>query len=232
MGADGGNYNDDRKVIVTLKKEKEKPSKELLNNIGWSFCQFSNQPLKPPIVCDQFGQMYNKEALLKAMVNKTLDKKKFGHIKSLKDLNNANLTLNPNQEDGKPLFICPVSKKELTGSFKFYLLKGCGHVVYEDVLKELGEKECPVCNKELKFGKILLNQSREQIEEMKKKVLEKRKIEKEDEKELKKQKIEKIDAPKNSDPEIWNSLFVDPNKKKSNKNDFLMRDGMKGPTNI
>lgn len=235
MGADGGNYNDDRKVLVTLKKEQKKPSKELLNTIGWSVCQISHEPLKSPIVCDKYGLLYNKEALLGAMLKKNIDKTKFAHIKSMKDVFNANLTPNPNKGDGKDLFICPITKKELTGSFKFYLLKPCGHVINETVFKELGEKDCPVCNKSITpLDKILLNPSPERIEELKKKSVEKRKSEKIDEKDSKKKKVEKdqVETPKNADPEIWKSLFVDPSKNKSTKNDFLNRDGMRGPTNI
>jgi len=150
MGLDGGTKVDDRKVIVTQKKEPKKSPEELRLHFGWTLCHLSQEPLQPPIVTDQFGQLYNKESLLEALLSKSLDKSKYGHIHGLRDLTDVNFFFaHPEEEEeqkkkkiigveeGESLFICPISKKEMCGSLKFLCLKPCGHVVYEKVLTEL-----------------------------------------------------------------------------------------------
>ncbi|KAJ0578414.1 putative replication termination factor 2 [Helianthus annuus] len=51
----------------------------------WLNCALSNEPLKRPIVVDYLGNVFNKQALVEALLNKNLPKA-FGYIKGLKDM--------------------------------------------------------------------------------------------------------------------------------------------------
>jgi hypothetical protein len=55
-----------------------------------SYCAISKEPLKPPIVVCKLGNLYNKEELLKRLVEKTMPHS-FRHIKKLKDIKEAKI---------------------------------------------------------------------------------------------------------------------------------------------
>jgi hypothetical protein len=92
MGLD---LNGDRKIIVSVAKKSLKPTKEFTTLMGWSTCAISGEPLAKPIVVDNKGKLINKEAFLNALLSKSLDKTRFAHIKSLKDVYSAILEPNP-----------------------------------------------------------------------------------------------------------------------------------------
>jgi hypothetical protein len=238
MGCDGGSIQDDRKVIVQLKEDDKKPSNEFIANIGWSTCALSGEPLKAPIVCDQMGILYNKISLLEAMGNKTLDFERFGHIRNLKSLTNVNFAANPEhaQNPEKPLFICPSTKKEISGTFKFFVLHPCGHVCYEKVFEEIDDKECVTCGTPFDKTKdtTLLNPLPEQIEELRPKFkkTQKRKRNEEEKKISKLDEIlEKNSKKKNtSEDKVYNSLFS--KESKTIKNDYMNRGGMRSVSDL
>lgn len=51
----------------------------------WTRCNLSGQPLQPPCVADELGNLYNKDAMVQALVSKTLPGS-LSYISSLKHL--------------------------------------------------------------------------------------------------------------------------------------------------
>jgi len=49
----------------------------------WLTCALSKAPLASPIVSDAIGNIYNKESIIKALIEKNLPKQ-FDHIRTLK----------------------------------------------------------------------------------------------------------------------------------------------------
>jgi hypothetical protein len=91
------------------------------------------------------GNLYNKEAILTAILEKTLPEA-CAHIRGLKDLKTLEFTDNPRCEEGNmesvddhiPLFICPVTRQEFNGSYPFYAIWTTGKVLSDKAIKEMG----------------------------------------------------------------------------------------------
>lgn len=84
MGADGGSIPR-REEMVKVKERNEKGidlKKEQLKS-KWHLCSLSNEPLRPPIVTCQLGNLYNKDSVIKYLLSKKMPKS-FKHIHSLK----------------------------------------------------------------------------------------------------------------------------------------------------
>jgi hypothetical protein len=74
-GADGGSTGaEDRRAMLEM-YAGDKPAavdpKEL-RLAKFTTCQLSQEPLRAPVVCDDLGQLYNKLALLEAMISKRI----------------------------------------------------------------------------------------------------------------------------------------------------------------
>lgn len=82
MGADGGTIPK-RCELIKKKKKSEKLDKNMKNAAKWRTCQMSQQKLKKPIVADRLGRMYSKEAVIEAILNKTIPQSCV-HIKGMK----------------------------------------------------------------------------------------------------------------------------------------------------
>ncbi|CAD7695046.1 unnamed protein product, partial [Ostreobium quekettii] len=148
-GGDGGSTGAESRdcyleMYKTKKADKVDPSEE--NFARWSCCQLSGEPLGAPCVCDELGTLFNKEAILKGLVHKSLPPS-LGHITSLKHLVDLKLTANPTRKtvatngenytaSKEPLFQCPVTGLGFTGKFGFSALRKTGHVVSQKALKE------------------------------------------------------------------------------------------------
>jgi hypothetical protein len=74
----------------------------------------SKEPLKKPVVGCRLGFLYNKEALIQALLNKQLPKT-FQHIKKLKDVKDLNISLMEDKEAQETKVICPISMIEYSG---------------------------------------------------------------------------------------------------------------------
>lgn len=92
----------------------------------------------------EMGNLYNKEAVINALLNKTLNAK-FAHIRGLKDLKTLKLTPNPNysvqnEHDGAlPIqFICPITGMEFNGIQPFVVIWTTGFVLSHKAIKEMG----------------------------------------------------------------------------------------------
>lgn len=198
MGCDGGSIPR-REELVKLKKKEEKPNPNEVERIKWTSCSLSKEPLKEPIVTCELGFLYNKEAVIRHLLEKSLDDK-FKHIRSLKDLTPVRFTPNPalgekekdkTADEASP-FVCPITLMEV-GHHRFSLLKSCGCVLSERALREIPSTTCLQCGKAYTAADVLpLNPPVEEIEVLKSSMLERRVAEKQDKRENgKKEKKEK-----------------------------------------
>ncbi len=103
------------------------------------FCSLSSEPLIQPIVACELGNLFNKEAILTALLNKSLPAS-FSHIRGLKDLKQLILTCVPDYHEGGDVaqFKCPVTQVEFNGIQPFVVLWNSGWVLSESAIRELG----------------------------------------------------------------------------------------------
>ncbi|ELP92241.1 hypothetical protein EIN_118150 [Entamoeba invadens IP1] len=138
MGCDGGTVarRDDH-----VKKVKEpKQIEDTQSSDRYTHCSLSQQPFKKKIVCDKVGRMYNKDAILKALIQKSIPKE-MRYIAARKDVIDLNVSWSKNH------IICPLKKIEFTPGHQFVALS-CGCVISQSAYLELlavkGTK-CPIC---------------------------------------------------------------------------------------
>ncbi|KAJ0266828.1 Replication termination factor 2 [Hirschfeldia incana] len=169
------------KMYAEKKPDKVDPNEQRLSK--WLNCALSNEPLAEPCVVDLLGNLFNKEALVNALLTKKLPKQ-FSYIKGLKDMVNIKLedVAGFDGDTTSARFQCPVSGLEFNGKYKFFALRGCGHVMSAKALKEVKSSSCLVCHADVKeCDKIVINGNeeevsllRERMEEEKAKVREKK----------------------------------------------------------
>ncbi|CAG8496672.1 647_t:CDS:2 [Diversispora eburnea] len=151
MGNDGGSIP--KRIELVKEKQKEvRPDRTALKIATWFFCALSKRLLQEPIVSCALGKLYNKDAIIEYLLNKSA----YGdgdiicsHISSLKDVKTLNLTVNPAFKESSAAsiahfdqemvsrFICPITRKEMNGKSKFVYLNKCGCVFSEQGLKEI-----------------------------------------------------------------------------------------------
>ena len=110
------------------------------------FCALSKEPLRKPISFCRLGLLYNKEEVIKRLIEKTMPKA-FRHIRKLKDVRELKCDdSRVEEEDGSQIIVCPVSKRELNGFHPFVAVWGCGCVISEEAKSELKMAEsCLAC---------------------------------------------------------------------------------------
>ncbi|XP_063901055.1 replication termination factor 2-like [Zophobas morio] len=162
MGADGGSIPTRGELV----KKKEKPKtveKEVVLESKWSYCALSSEFLRKPIVACKLGRLYNKEALLRHLLDRSQysdNATLVSHIRGLKDVVTLNLKDNPSFEDKKKnfttesQFMCPISELPMNGIHKFFYNWNCGCVFSEKSYKEVKEENCLVCNQSV-FGLVI-----------------------------------------------------------------------------
>ncbi|KAM6579840.1 hypothetical protein CsatA_003614 [Cannabis sativa] len=154
------------KMYAEKKPDKVDPNEQRLSK--WLNCALSNEPLKEPCVVDWLGNLFNKEALVEALLGKKIPKA-FGHIKGLKDMIKIELSMIPGVEKNgdvrsAPRFECPITGLEFNGKYKFYALKKCGHVLSSKALKEVKSSSCLICHAEFtETDKIVINGNDEEV---------------------------------------------------------------------
>ncbi|GLT43717.1 hypothetical protein SLA2020_176490 [Shorea laevis] len=167
-GGDGGATGAESRdcylnMYAEKKPDKVDPNEQRLSK--WLNCSLSNEPLKEPCVIDKLGNIFNKEALVEALLEKKLPKG-FGHIKGLKDMVNIKLSMIPGKEldaDGAR-FQCPISGFEFNGKYKFFALRTCGHVLSAKALKEVKSSSCLVCHEDFaESDKFVINGNDEEV---------------------------------------------------------------------
>ncbi|KAL2338502.1 hypothetical protein Fmac_012948 [Flemingia macrophylla] len=165
-GGDGGATGAESRdcylnMYAEKKPDKVDPNEQRLSK--WHNCALSNEPLREPCVIDKLGNIFNKEALVEALLGKKIPKE-FGHIKGLKDMVNIQLDSIPGSGDGVK-FQCPVAGLEFNGKYRFFALRNCGHVLSAKALREVKSSACLVCHKEYDadVDKIVINGSDEEV---------------------------------------------------------------------
>ncbi|OAY31429.1 replication termination factor 2 [Manihot esculenta] len=165
-GGDGGATGAESRdcylnMYADKKPDKVDPNEQRLSK--WVNCALSNEPLTQPCVIDRLGNIFNKEALVQALIGKRLPKE-FGYIKGLKDMLNIKLEPIPGGESNNARFHCPVTGLEFNGKYKFFALKNCGHVLSAKALKEVKSSSCLVCYKEFEESdKVVINGNEEEV---------------------------------------------------------------------
>jgi len=85
-------------------------------------------------------------------------------------------------------YICPVTKLEVGGRYRFVAISECGCVISQRALREVPSKECLNCGKLFDTkNTIILNNTEEEIEKLKKEIQERR-TEKRSKKKIQKKK--------------------------------------------
>ena len=187
MGCDGGTIPK-RDELVRMKKKPEQVDKNYELNAKWFHCALSQAELRTPIVCCELGNLYNKEAVLEYLLDKSsVSTDIASHIRSLKDVKELNLTINPAFEQKSmeqadsyldfqaSQFICPVVGIEMNGRYKFCFLWKCGCVFSERALKEVPSTVCNKCGKSFTDEDVVvINGSEEEVSTMRTKMEERR----------------------------------------------------------
>ncbi|KAK4415057.1 Replication termination factor 2 [Sesamum alatum] len=171
-GATGAESRDCYLNMYAVKKpDKVDPNEMRLSK--WLNCSLSNEPLRHPVVLDKLGNLFNKEALVEALLKKNLPRE-FWYIKGLKDMISVELAEIPGaRESGAVKFQCPITGLEFNGKYKFYAIKSCGHVLSAKGFKEVKSSACLICHKEfVESDKIVINGTEEEVKELWEKVKE------------------------------------------------------------
>lgn len=149
MGGDGGVLPTGRKFIRGCGKSVE-DKKEDGRNVTKAqimrtvICAQSSEPLTEPIMACEMGNLYSKEAMLMAFIDKTLNPL-YSHVRGMKDIKTLKLTPNPaysaiddTSGDMKPRYVCPVTSMEFNGIHPFVVIWSTGFVLSEKAIREIG----------------------------------------------------------------------------------------------
>ncbi|XP_037259368.1 replication termination factor 2 isoform X2 [Falco biarmicus] len=165
MGCDGGTIPK-RHELVKGPRKVEKVDKNAELVARWYYCALSQEKLCRPIVACELGRLYNKDAIIEFLLEKSADKTPMeaaSHIKSIKNVTELNLADNPAWSGDKESikgdkyddiqsarFICPVVGLEMNGRHRFCFLRNCGCVFSERALKEIKSEVCHKKSKKCK----------------------------------------------------------------------------------
>lgn len=177
MGCDGGTIPK-RDELVKVKKRPEAKDKQAELLFQWRCCLISQEMLQTPIVTCGLGRLYNKSAVIEALLNRSILPMNAKHIRNLKDIKDLNLTPNPEYkkntesrehtlDNGPAPYICAITGLEMSGKFRFVCLWSCGCVMSERAIKEINTKICHNCQKPFtEDDVIVLNAVNEDLELM------------------------------------------------------------------
>lgn len=125
-------------------------------------CSLSKEKLRMGQVCIcKCGSLFNKEEVVKCLLEKRKMPEEFAHIRKLKDVRDVKMPklgegsasdvgIKKQSSEDELRLICPVTQTEYTGYNTFYVSWSCGCIVSENALKELNQAgskdECLVCS--------------------------------------------------------------------------------------
>ncbi|XP_035634455.1 replication termination factor 2-like isoform X1 [Oncorhynchus keta] len=190
MGCDGGTIPK-RHELVKGPKKVEKVDKNAELAARWKYCALSTEKLRRPIVACDLGRLYNKDAVIEYLLDKSGDRPNSevaSHLRGIKDIKELNLTDNPAWEGERrntkgdryedmhcAMFICPVVGLEMNGKHRFCFLQTCGCVFSDRALKEVKTEICHKCGDPFKDENlVVLNGTKEEVEKLREKMEEKR----------------------------------------------------------
>jgi hypothetical protein len=135
MGNDGGSIPD-RRDLVKNKPKAEQADKANQVRARWLFCALSKRLLQEPVVSCGLGKLYNKDAIIEYLLDKSAygdGEEICGHIRSLKDVKTLKLTprstpTSPSDASELAQFVCPLNVKEMNGAQPFIYIRSCGCV--------------------------------------------------------------------------------------------------------
>lgn len=141
-GGDGGSTGaEDRAAYLAMyagkKPDKVDPAEQRL--ALYTTCRLSGEPLRPPCVCDDLGSLYNKDAVLMALISKAIPKS-LVHLTSRKSVHDV--VLYPAEgADPRVRFGCPITGLSMSGRYRFVAVKSTvderWHILSEKAVKEL-----------------------------------------------------------------------------------------------
>ncbi|KAJ8358618.1 hypothetical protein SKAU_G00151430 [Synaphobranchus kaupii] len=190
MGCDGGTIPKRHELVKGPKKvEKVDKNAELIAR--WSYCALSQEKLRRPIVACELGRLYNKDAVIEYLLDKSAERPNTEvvvHVRGIKDVKELNLTDNPAWEGERAnskgdryedlhcaMFICPVVGLEMNGKHKFCYLHTCGCVFSERALREVKTEICHKCGDPFQDDDIMvLNGNKEEVERLQQRMEERR----------------------------------------------------------
>ncbi|PRD34386.1 UNVERIFIED_CONTAM: Protein RTF2-like protein [Trichonephila clavipes] len=189
MGCDGGTIPR-RDELVRTKKKPEQKDKNAETVAKWKHCAISQDPLRKPIVACELGKLYNKEAVIEHILNKgaAASSTNASHITKLSDVKELNLTEKPDFQNknlkgdeyvdfNDSRYICPVTGLDMNGKQKFYFVWECGCVFSERAVKEVKSETCHKCGKPLDQNNIIvINGTDEEMEVLREKMTERRRL--------------------------------------------------------
>ncbi|XP_060899299.1 replication termination factor 2 [Labrus mixtus] len=190
MGCDGGTIPK-RHELVKGPKKVEKVDKNAELAARWKYCALSQEKLKRPIVSCELGRLFNKDAVIEYLLDKTAERPNVEavvHIRGIKDIKELNLTDNPVWEGERRntkgdryedihcgMFICPVVGLEMNGKHRFIYLQSCGCVFSDRAMKEVKTEICHKCGDPFKDEDVVvLNGTKEEVEKLSVKMAERR----------------------------------------------------------
>ncbi|RLV97397.1 hypothetical protein DV515_00011790, partial [Chloebia gouldiae] len=139
MGCDGGTIPK-RHELVKGPRKAEQVDKVAELVARWFYCALSQEKLRRPIVACELGRLYNKDAIIEYLLDKSPDKNPMesaSHIKSIKSIKGDKY-----DDLQAAHFICPVVGLEMNGRHRFCFLRNCGCVFSERALKEIKAEVC------------------------------------------------------------------------------------------
>lgn len=184
MGCDGGTIPK-RHELVKGPKKVEKVDKNAELAAKWKYCALSQEKLRRPIVACELGRLYNKDAVIEYLLDKSAERPNIevaAHIRGIKDVKELNLTDNPAWEGERrntkgdcyedmhcAMFICPVVGLEMNGKHKFCFLQTCGCVFSDRAIREVKTEICHKCGDPFQDDDIVvLNGTKEEQEKLQK----------------------------------------------------------------
>lgn len=248
MGCDGGTIPK-RHELVKGPKKVEKVDRNAELAAKWKYCALSQEKLRRPIVACEMGRLYNKDAIIEYLLDKSAERpnaEAVTHIRGIKDVKELNLTDNPEWEGERRntkgdryedihcgMFICPVVGLEMNGKHKFCYLQTCGCVFSDRAMKEVKTEICHKCGDLFKEEDIIvLNGTKEEVEKQKEKMEERRAKAKTKTKKSKKSKsAEAVSSSSESKADDSQSPQVDAAEKSSLENgDESSQSAVAGPS--
>jgi hypothetical protein len=132
------------------KPDKVNPAEELLAR--WTRCHLSNERLNEPVVADDLGSLFNKEAIVAALLSRSMPTA-LAHITSLKQLTQLKLDPVPRRGAGAAAapaaakggggappaaaeWQCPVTGLEMNGRARFVVHRPSGVALAERALRD------------------------------------------------------------------------------------------------
>ncbi|XP_061894316.1 replication termination factor 2 [Entelurus aequoreus] len=190
MGCDGGTIPK-RHELVKGPKKVEKVDKNAELAAKWKYCALSQEKLRRPIVSCELGRLYNKDAVIEYLLDKSAERpnaEAVTHIRGTKDIKELNLTDNPVWEGERRntkgdryedihcgMFICPVVGLEMNGRHRFCYLQSCGCVFSDRALKEVKTEICHKCGDPFQDSDVVvLNGTKEDVEKLREKMEQRR----------------------------------------------------------